>query len=116
MRYRFSFKPFMPRGLLYLKSLDRSISNRRGIWLFFLLLPCFVEIPVHNSNSVNPDQTSDQGLQYLPMSLLWDARINGLKMAIAVQQSITYLTVIIDSRRAVVSFWQTNVHKYWLTA
>ena len=69
----------MPFGLFYLKSFDRSISNRKGFWLFLLLL-CFKEIPVFNSNSVDPDQTphsaaSDLGLHCLPMSLLLDARL-----------------------------------------
>ena len=45
----------------------------------FLLLPCFIEIPVLNANSVDPDRTlrcaaSDLGPLCLPMSLLWDAR------------------------------------------
>ena len=69
----------MPNGLLYLQSSDRSISNIRGVWLV-LLLPCFIEIPVFNANSVDPDQTprtasSDLGLHFLPMSHLWDARL-----------------------------------------
>ena len=44
------------------------------------LLPCYIEFPVHNANSVDPDQTprsaaSDLGLPCLPMSFfLWDAR------------------------------------------
>ena len=47
--------------------------------LFFLLLRRFIEIPVLNANSVDPDQTpryaaSDLGLHCLPMLLLWDAR------------------------------------------
>ena len=37
-------------------------------------------IPVLNANSVDPDQmprsaASDLGLRYLPMSLLWEARL-----------------------------------------
>ena len=45
----------------------------------FLLLPCFIEMPVINANSVDPDQmplsaASDLGLHCLPMSHLWDAR------------------------------------------
>ena len=68
----------MPSGIFYLKSLDRSNSNRRGC--LFLLLPCFIEITVFYANSVDPDQlphsvVSDQGLHCLPMSLLWDARL-----------------------------------------
>ena len=50
-----------------------------GVSGYFLLLPCFTEIPFRNVNSADPDQTpqsaaSDLGLHYLPVSLLWDAR------------------------------------------
>ena len=31
--------------------------HERGVWLV-LLLPCFLEIPVLNANSVDPDQMS----------------------------------------------------------
>ena len=46
----------MPNGFFYFNSLDRFISYIRGIWLF-LLLPCFLEIPAFNANSVDLDQT-----------------------------------------------------------
>ena len=67
------FNPFMLSGVFYLNSLDRSISSRRGVWLFLLLL-CFIESPVFNANSVDSDQmlhsaASDLGLHCLPMSL-----------------------------------------------
>ena len=45
----------------------------------FSLLPCFIEIPVLNANSVDPDHTSDMGLHCLPMSLLWGARHKWVK-------------------------------------
>ena len=45
---------FMPNGLFYLNTLDRSISNRRGSSKF-LLLSYFIEIPVLNAKSVDPD-------------------------------------------------------------
>ena len=51
----------------------------------FLILPCFIEIPVFNANSADPDQTlhvasdHDLGLQCLPMSHLWDARLKWVK-------------------------------------
>ena len=66
----------MPSGLFPLKSLVRSISNRRGVCQF-LLLPQFLKIPVCNANIADPDQTprsvaSDLGLQCLLMSLLLD--------------------------------------------
>ena len=70
----------MLSGFFYLNSLDRSISSKRDVWLVFLLLLWFTEIPVFNANSVDPDQTprsaaSDLDLHCLPMSLLWDARL-----------------------------------------
>ena len=73
---------FIPSGLVCLNSLDRSISNRKGVWLFLLL--CFVEIPVRNANTVDPDQTprsvaSDLGLNCLPTSLLRAARHKWIK-------------------------------------
>ena len=53
--------------------------ERMSRYFFYLLLPCFIEIPVFNAKSVHPDQTphsaaSDLGLLFLPMSLLWDTR------------------------------------------
>ena len=41
--------------LFYLKSMDSSISHRRGVWLV-ILLTCFIEFLVFNANSVDPDQ------------------------------------------------------------
>ena len=63
----------MRSGLFYL-SFDRSISYIRGVWLVFT-------ISEFNANSVDPEQTlrsaaSDLGLHYIPMSLLWDSRLN----------------------------------------
>ena len=62
------FNQFMLSGLFHLNSLDWSISNIRELWLFLLLL-CFREIPVFNTNSVDPDQmlcsaSSDLGLHF----------------------------------------------------
>ena len=53
----------MPSGFFYLKFLDWSISNRK-VSSYFLFLPCFIEIPVFNENSVDFGQTthSDLGL------------------------------------------------------
>ena len=70
--------PFMPSRLLYINSLDRSNSNKRGVWYRFSLLSCFTKIPVFNANSVDPDQTprfkvSDLGLHSFAMSHLLDA-------------------------------------------
>ena len=69
----------MSSGLFYGNSLDRSISNRRVSGLFLLLL-CFIEIPVFNANSVDPDQTprfaaSDLGLHCLTITLLGISRL-----------------------------------------
>ena len=68
--------PFMPSRFFYLKSLDKSISYIRGIWLVF--------ISELNANSIDPDQTprsaaSDLDLHRLPMSLLWNARLKWVK-------------------------------------
>ena len=68
----------MPSGLFHLNSLDQSISGSRDSGQF-LLLPCFIEMPVFTTNSVDPDQmprstASDLGLHCLPMSLLGDTR------------------------------------------
>ena len=65
----------MTNDFFYLNSLDRYISNRRSVCLV-LSLPCFIDIPVFNANSVDRDQTprSDLGLHCLQMSLVWDAR------------------------------------------
>ena len=46
----------MSNGLFYLTSLDRSISNRRSIWLVFIIT-MFIEISVFNAKSVDSDQT-----------------------------------------------------------
>ena len=53
--------------------------------LSFLLLPCFITIPVLNVNSVEPHSAaSDLGLHCLPMSLLWDARHKWVKLDICI--------------------------------
>ena len=85
-----NINPFMPNGLFYLNSSERSISNNRGIWLV-LLLPYFIEIPECIANSVDPDQTprsaaSDLDLQCFPMSLLWDSRLKWIKEMMEIQQ------------------------------
>ena len=73
----------MPNELFYKHSLDRSISNIRGVWLV-LILPCFIEIHVFKANSADPDQTprsaaSDLSLHCLQLSHLWDARLKWVK-------------------------------------
>ena len=71
----------MPSGLSYLKCLDRSISTRRGVWVVFNQTKFYRNS--FNANRVDPDQAShsvasDLGLHCLPVTLLWDAGINGL--------------------------------------
>ena len=61
----------MSSELFYHSSLDQSISNCR-VYGKFLLLPCFIAIPVLNANSTGPEQTlhsvaSDLGLHCLPI-------------------------------------------------
>ena len=60
----FFVNPFMPSGLFYHNSLDRSISYIRGVWLgfFLLLLSYFIDISELNANSVDPDQTPRSAL------------------------------------------------------
>ena len=71
-------KPYMPSELFYLKSLDMPISNRKGVWLVFIITMLYKKY-VFNTNSAYPDQTQrsvafDLGLHCLSMSLLWDTR------------------------------------------
>ena len=75
--------PFTSSGLFYHNSLDWSISNSRVSGKFLLLL-CFIEIPVFNANSVDCDQSphsvvSDLGLQCLPITLLGVSRLKWVK-------------------------------------
>ena len=72
--------------------MDSSILTlRTGLLLverasgYFSLLPCFIEIPLFNVNSVDSDQTphsaaSDLGLHCLPMSILRDTRHKWVKV------------------------------------
>ena len=70
----------MPSLSLYLLTLSLctgSFPIHRLPYLF-LALSFVIEIPLLNANGVEPDQTSqlttsDLGLQYLPVPLLWDA-------------------------------------------
>ena len=51
----YAFNPFMLSGFFYLNSLDQSISSLR-VSRQFLLLPCFIKMPVINANSVDANQ------------------------------------------------------------
>ena len=51
----------------------------------FLILPCFLENPLFNANSADPDQTpqnaaSDLGSHCLQMTLFWNARYKLVKI------------------------------------
>ena len=75
------FNPFMPNGLFYLSSLDRSVSSKRGVCLVFIM----VYRTSCNLCSVDPNRTprsaaSDLGLHCLPMSLLLDARLKWVSL------------------------------------
>ena len=61
--------PFMTNWLFYLQSLDRPISNRRGVSLV-LIINIFDRNSCSYANSINPDLR----LHCLPMSILWAAR------------------------------------------
>ena len=55
-----------------------------GCLVHFNYCYVFIEIPVDNANSVDPDHTqrsaaSDLGLHCLPMSLFWDVRLKWIK-------------------------------------
>ena len=68
--------PIYASELLYLYSLDRSISNRRDVYITLLLY--FTETEF-NANGLDPDQAprsmaSDLGLHCFPMPISWDAR------------------------------------------
>ena len=75
--------PFMSSVPFYHNSLNQSISKS---WVsgYFLLLQCFIEIPVLNANSVDTDQmplfaASDLGLHYLPITFLEVSRLKWVK-------------------------------------
>ena len=58
-------------GLFHHNSLDQAISNSR-VSGYFLLLLCFIEIPVTDANNVDPNHSvaSDLSLHCLPISVL----------------------------------------------
>ena len=56
-----------------------------GTWLAVLLL-CFIDIPVFNGNSLDPDQmlhpaSSDLGLHCFPVTLLGVSRLKLVKVS-----------------------------------
>ena len=92
------FNPFMSSELCYVKSLDRSINNRRDVWLVFFILPCFIANPEFHANSVDPDQkpryaASDLGLHCLPISILWDARHKLIEQSFLLLNSIVMFLI-----------------------
>ena len=73
---------FLPNEFFYLNSLDRSISNRKGVMLN-CINAMFIWISVFNANSIDPDQmphfvATDLGLYHLSMSIFRDTRHYGL--------------------------------------
>ena len=63
-----------------------GIFSKEGVSGKFLLIACFLEIPICNASTVDPDQAlrsvaSDLGQHCLPMSLLWDARHKWVKIS-----------------------------------
>ena len=77
---KYHFYQFMPNGLFYLHSSDRSISTIKHVWFVFVMTMFYRNSYVFNANSVDPDQmphsaASDLGLHGLLMFLLWNARL-----------------------------------------
>ena len=57
------YSPFMSSGFIYHNSLDWSISNSRTLVSFYYYnVVCFIEIPIVNANSLDPDQTPHSAL------------------------------------------------------
>ena len=54
----------MPSGIFYLTSLDYPIKGVSG---YFLLVMCFIEIPVFNANNVDPDQMPQNAVSDLSL-------------------------------------------------
>ena len=60
---------------------------------YLLIIPCFVEMPVFNANSVDPDQTPRLWrlicvYTVLPMSFLWHTRLKWVKIQILLVLSL----------------------------
>ena len=43
-----SYNLFMPSGLLYLNSSDQFTSNKRGVWLAYIIIIPYLYVLVHN--------------------------------------------------------------------
>ena len=115
-----------PFGLLYLNSLDWYISNRRVVWQF--LLSCFMEILISNEDIVDPDQTPDLVLHYLPMSLyaasnlglhclpmslLWNSRHKWGNRNWSRDSSNNSDCLILDLIKSVVFIFSTTISNFW---
>ena len=73
----------MQNELFFLNPLGGSITSRRDVWLF-LLIVCLVIVSIFDAYSVDPDQTprsvaSDLGLHCLRTSLFRALGINELR-------------------------------------
>ena len=77
----------------------------------FYYLPYFIEIPVFNANSVEPDQTphsvaSDLALNCLSMSLLWDTRVQPVLLA----EKLAFNSDAVPNTRSIIKVF----HSPWL--
>ena len=89
------FHPFMPNELSYLNSLDRSISNLKGVGSVFIITMNYRNPCMFNTNSVDPDQTprsaaSDLSLHCFSISLLW---VNGVRLKWVNRWTIKILSI-----------------------
>ena len=61
----------MPSGFLYLNSSDQFTSNKRGVWLAYIIITIFIAIPVLNAKDVEPDQTPFYGVRSVSTLFVW---------------------------------------------
>ena len=85
----------MPSGLFYINSLERSIFNRMGVMLIYVITMFYIKkkSPVSNANGMYPIQTprsaaSDQGLSYLQMSLCGLVQVSRVDMGYGMKIAI----------------------------
>ena len=71
------FNPFMLRGIFYFNSLERSISNKSGVWPVCILTTVFLRILVNNANRIDSDQTPHSVLKWIKY-MKWYRQKTGL--------------------------------------
>ena len=85
------FNPVMPSGLFYRNSLDRPISNIRGIWLVVIITMFYRNSCIWYKQCIPWSDAAFCGVWSgsirFPMSLLWDARHKWVKQRLAASQS-----------------------------